>query len=144
MVEARVVDPAQCGGDALFRIVRDSGATFTGLWLRDASLIIKVARRRKTEQIRVADAKDFDPARSGIEIGGRVDAFLRQGLDLRRASVRRQVARSGGTRGGGSGGDRAGDAPGSASMWVPRLSVILSAASFTRLTVIRFCTQNNV
>ena len=131
MVEARVVDPAQCGGDALSRIVRDSGATFTGLWFRDGSLILKVARRRKTQQIRVADAKDFDPARSGFEIGGRVDAFLRQGLGLLRASVRRQVARSGETRGGGSGGDRAADAPGGASMWVPRLSAILAAASFT-------------
>ena len=73
----RVVDPAQCGGDALFRIVRDSGATFTGLWLRDGGLIIKVARGRKSAQIQVADAKEFDPARSGLEIGGRVDAFPR-------------------------------------------------------------------
>ena len=97
MVEARVVDPAEDGGDALFRIVRDSGATFTGLWLRDGGLIIKVARRRKTEQVRVADAKEFDPARSGLEIGGRVDAFPR-GLGLRRASVRREVAQSGGGR----------------------------------------------
>ena len=51
MVEARVVDPAQCGGAAPFRIVHDSGATFTGLWLRDGGLIIKVARRRRTEQL---------------------------------------------------------------------------------------------
>ena len=141
MVEARVVDPAQCGGDALFRIVRDSGATFTGLWLRDGGLIIKVARGRKSEQIRVADASDFDPARSGLEIGGRVDAFPRQRRGLRRAPVRRQAARAGGARGGGSAGVHPADGSGGGSMWVTRLSAILAAASLTESRARRGSTQ---
>ena len=80
MVEARVVDPADSGGDALLEIVRNSGATFTGLRLRDGGLIIKVARGRKAEQVRVTDGKAFDPARSGLEITVQVDAFPPSGL----------------------------------------------------------------
>ena len=75
MVEARVVDPEDSGGDALLHIVRNCGATFTGLRLRDGGLIIKVARGRKAEQMKVTDGKAFDPARSGLKIALRADAF---------------------------------------------------------------------
>ena len=66
MVNARVMDPAKSGGDALRHIVRKSRATFTGLRLRDGTLVLKVSRGRKAEQIRVTDGETFNPKTSGL------------------------------------------------------------------------------
>ena len=45
MIEARVMNRAKNGEDALHHIVRKSGATFTGLRLRDGTLVLKVQSR---------------------------------------------------------------------------------------------------
>ena len=57
----------------LLRAVVRCGATFWGLRLRDGTLVIRVARRRRAEQIRISDGDAFDPARSGLEVAVPVD-----------------------------------------------------------------------
>ena len=66
--EGRALDLGASSEEALFHVLCKSRATFTGLRLRDGGLIIKVARGRKAEQIRVTDGEAFDPARSGLEV----------------------------------------------------------------------------
>ena len=75
MLEGRALDVGKSTGQALCRVVVRSGATFWGLRLRDGGLVIRVARGRKAEQIRVRDGKSFDPARSGLEFAVPADTF---------------------------------------------------------------------
>ena len=74
MIEARAVDVESSGGEALSSVVWKSGATFTGLRLRDGGLFIKMARGRAAEQLRVVDGGAFDPARTGLEVAVRAGA----------------------------------------------------------------------
>ena len=65
MVEARV---AGAGEYAWRFLLREAGATFTGLRLLDGALVLKVWRGREAGQIRVIDGTAFDPAHSGLEV----------------------------------------------------------------------------
>ena len=80
MIEARVMDPEKGGGDSLSYIVRNSGAAFAGLRLRDGMLIVKVSRDGRAEQIGVKDGEAFDPERSGLEILTPFDGLLPSGI----------------------------------------------------------------
>ena len=75
MVNAVAVNPDKAGGEALADVVRESDATYAGLRLRDGTFVLKVARGRKAEQIRVTDAEGFDPMRNGLKVAVTVDAF---------------------------------------------------------------------
>ena len=75
------MDPAVSGGDKLSCIVNKSRAKFTGLRLPDGTLIVKVSRGRRTEQIRVMDGEAFDPARSGLRIRMEFDVFPPSGME---------------------------------------------------------------
>ena len=61
MVNARAMDPAESGGDALCHIVRESGATFTGLRLRDGTLMVKdVVARTQVVLVIGCSTSDLD------------------------------------------------------------------------------------
>ena len=75
MLKGDVAKPEESDVEALSHVLRQSGATFSGLRLRDGSLILKVAQGRNAEQIRVIDALAFDPMRSGVVLVLPVDAF---------------------------------------------------------------------
>ena len=75
MVKGVVVKLEEADGEALSDVVRESDAIYTGLRLRDGTFILKVARGRKAEQIRVIDAEGFDPMRNGLDVAVPVDAF---------------------------------------------------------------------
>ena len=69
MVEGRALDVGEeVTEHALFRVVVRFGATFSGLWLRDGGLILKVMRGCRTAQIQVKVREAFDPAQSRLEI----------------------------------------------------------------------------
>lgn len=61
-------------------IVGKSGAKFAGLRLRDGTLIVKVSRGRRAEQIRVIDGEAFHPPRSGLRIWMEFDRLPPSGM----------------------------------------------------------------
>ena len=66
MVRAEAVEPDGRECAALRDLVRGSAATFTGLRLRDGTVVLKAERRRRVEQVRVTNSEAFDPAGSGL------------------------------------------------------------------------------
>ena len=68
VLDARVVPASDAGGYGLSDVARRTGARFTGLWLRDGTLIVKFVRDGRTVLFRVVDGEGFDPARSGLAI----------------------------------------------------------------------------
>ena len=68
MLQAAVAGPPKPGVPALAPLVHAVGATLTGLRLRDRSLVPKVERGRKMEQVLVLNGHAFDPARSGVRL----------------------------------------------------------------------------
>ena len=73
MVKARVAEPGPSGRHSWRGLLRRAGARYSGLWLLDGTLVLKVSRGRETGQIRVIDGAAFDPALSGLKVA------LRQG-----------------------------------------------------------------
>ena len=59
----------------LTELVRESGATFTGLRLRDRTVILQVKRRGKVEHVRLNDWDAFDPARDGLMLMAPLDGL---------------------------------------------------------------------
>ncbi len=66
MVRAESVEPDGRERAPLRDLVRGSAASFTGLRLRDGSVVLKVERRRRVEQIMLTNGEAFDAARSGL------------------------------------------------------------------------------
>ena len=66
MVRGDAVEPDGRERAALRDLVRGSAASFTGLRLRDGSVVLKVERRRRVEQIMLINGEAFDAARSGL------------------------------------------------------------------------------
>ena len=66
---------AERGAPSLARLVRESPATFTGLRLREGTVILKIERRGKVEQVRLCDWDAFDPERDSLQIGVPLDAI---------------------------------------------------------------------
>ncbi len=67
MIEAAVVEP----GDSIVTvgvITRATGMNVSGLRLLDGSLVLKVHRGRRVEQIRVLEGDSFDMERTGLEL----------------------------------------------------------------------------
>ena len=56
MLEGRALDVGEVTEHALFRFVVRSGATFSGLRLRDGGLILKFMRGRRVGQIRCSNS----------------------------------------------------------------------------------------
>lgn len=75
MLEGHAAPGGQAGAPALARLVRESPATFAGLRLRDGTVILKVERRGKVEQVRLIDWDAFDPERDNLELRVTLDAF---------------------------------------------------------------------
>ena len=75
MVKAMAVEPEGRECPALRDLVRESAAAFTGLRLRDGTVVLKAERRRRVEQIRVTNSDVFDPAASGLLTLVGVDAM---------------------------------------------------------------------
>ena len=75
MLRAEAVRAEESGAPALEVVVRESGATFRGLRLRDGAVVLKVERRGKAEQVRVDDGESFDPARSSLQLMTPVDGL---------------------------------------------------------------------
>ena len=66
MVRAEAVEPEGRDCPAMRDLVRESAAGFTGLRLRDGTVVLKAERRRRVEQVRVTNSEAFDPAGSGL------------------------------------------------------------------------------
>ena len=66
MLMAKAVEPEGPDCAALRDLVRESAAAFTGLRLRDGTVVLKAERWRRAEQVRVTNSEDFDPAGSGL------------------------------------------------------------------------------
>ena len=66
MLRARAVEAGEKDAPALRDLVRESAAAFTGLRLRDGSVVLKAERRRRVEQVRVVNSDAFDPNRDGL------------------------------------------------------------------------------
>ena len=66
---------AERGTPSLARLVRESPATFNGLRLRDGTVILKIERRGKVEQVRLCDWDAIDPERDSLEFGMPLDAI---------------------------------------------------------------------
>lgn len=75
MLEAEVAKPEESDATALSELVRESGATYTGLSVRDGAFIPKLERGREAEQVKVIDAEALDPARSRLVLVVPVDDF---------------------------------------------------------------------
>ena len=76
MLKGHAAPAGKAGAPSLARLVRDSPATFTGLRLRDGTVILKVARRGRVEQVRLIDWDAFDPERHTLELPVPLDAIL--------------------------------------------------------------------
>ena len=76
MVEAVAVKPEK-PGNAVAEMLRETGTTLTGLGLRDGSLVLKLKRGRRVEQIRMVDGASFDFHRTGIKLWYPVNAIPR-------------------------------------------------------------------
>ena len=66
MLQAAVADHRKPDAPARAPAVHAVGATLTGLRLRDRTLVLKVQRGRRMEQVLVLDGHAFDPGRSGV------------------------------------------------------------------------------
>ena len=75
MLTGHAAPAAVRGGPSLARLVRESPAIFTGLRLRDGTVILKVERRGKVEQVRLCDWDAFDPERDSLQLGVPLDAI---------------------------------------------------------------------
>ena len=75
MLEAKVAKLEESDATALFELVRESGATYAGLRVRDGTFIPYLERGRKAEQVKVIDAEALDPARSRLVPVVPVDDF---------------------------------------------------------------------
>ena len=56
-------------------LARETGISFTGLRLRDGSLVLKAKRGRRVEQLRIIDGDTFDFDRMGLELSCPFDGF---------------------------------------------------------------------
>ena len=65
MVRALAVKPEESAPV----LARETGVSFTGLRLRDGSLVLKAKRGRRVEQLRIIDGDSFDFGRTGLEVG---------------------------------------------------------------------------
>ena len=68
MVRALAVKPEE-SAPAVAVLAREPGVSFTGLRLRDGSLVLKAKRGRLVEQLRIIDGDSFDFERTGLEVG---------------------------------------------------------------------------
>lgn len=66
MLRARAVEAGEGEAPALGDVVRESAAVFTGLRLRDGTVVLKAERRRRVEQVMVVNSDAFDPNRDGL------------------------------------------------------------------------------
>ena len=65
------VVPAPGGGRALVALAREAGVALAGLRLADGTLILKLERGGRAQQVRIAGEAGFDPARDTIEVRNR-------------------------------------------------------------------------
>ena len=68
IVRAVVVKPEE-SAPAVAVMARETGTSFTGLRLRDGSLVLKAKLGRLMEQLRIIDGDSFDFDRTGLEVG---------------------------------------------------------------------------
>ncbi len=62
------VEPVPGDGRALAALAREAGVALAGLRLADDSLILKLERGGRAQQVRIAGGAGFDPARDTIEV----------------------------------------------------------------------------
>ena len=74
MVQALAVKPRE-SAPAMAVLARETGISFTGLRLRDGSLVVKAKRGRRVEQLRINDGDSFDFDRMGLELSYSFDGF---------------------------------------------------------------------
>ena len=74
LVRALPVEPRE-SAPAVAVLARETGIFFTGLRLRDSSLVLKVKRGRRAEQLRIIDGDSFDFDRTGLELSYPFDGF---------------------------------------------------------------------
>ena len=75
MLTAVVAEPGSSSAPPLPALMRATGMTISGLRLLDGALILKAARGRRVEQIRVSEGDSFDLERTGIELLCRFDGI---------------------------------------------------------------------
>ena len=68
MVRAHAAESGKGDDPTLHDLVRESAATFTGLRLRDGTVVLKAERRRRVEQVRVMNSDVYDPSRSRLMV----------------------------------------------------------------------------
>ena len=79
------VVPVRLDGWTLAGLARDAGTALAGLRLADGSLIVKLARGGRAQQVRLADGGAFDPMCDSI----RAPVDVEPGLPGRHASIER-------------------------------------------------------
>ena len=63
-----VAEPAEDASETLAEVARQGGAVVSGLRLLDGSVILRLSRARREEQIRIADGASFDAAESSFHM----------------------------------------------------------------------------
>ena len=73
MPRGRFEAPDDTYPTAILALLEEAGARLAGLRLLDGALVLRIARGRKSGQVRLADAGSGDSARCVLEIRIRVD-----------------------------------------------------------------------
>ena len=74
MVRALAVEPKE-SAPAVAVLACETGISFTGLRLRNGSLVLKAKRGRRVEQLRIIDGDSFDFDRMGLELSLPFEGF---------------------------------------------------------------------
>ena len=75
-VETDDADPKE-----ILVLLEEAGATIAGLRLPDGALVLRIARGRKSGQVRIPDADAADAARCGLAVTIAVDDDFPENLD---------------------------------------------------------------
>ena len=74
IVQALAVQPRESAPEVAV-LARETGIVFTGLRLRDGTLVLKAKRGRGVEQLLIIDGDAFDFDRTGLKLSYAVDVF---------------------------------------------------------------------
>ena len=74
ILQEELVEPKE-SAPAVAVLARETGISFTGLRLRNGSLVLKAKRGRRVEQLRIIDGDSFDFDRMGLELSLPFEGF---------------------------------------------------------------------
>ena len=81
MPKGRFVETDDADPEALLVLLEETGATLAGLRLADGALVLRIARGRKSGQVRIPDADAADAARCALAVTIAVDDDFLENLD---------------------------------------------------------------